>query len=89
MAGGRNSSTYSRFACCGAGNEAAAIRSSSTCHTNRCGFTSSSRYTRGAAQGTSPASSSCIHYDHGSYSGFARYDAKVTTRTTTPNYACR
>ena len=89
MAGGRNSGTYCRFACCGAGNKVAAISSTSTRLTACRGFACSSHYAGNITQGTSEANTPghITEFSYGSYSGFARYDAKVTTRTTTPNYA--
>ena len=79
MAGGRNSSTYSRFACYGAGNEAAATCSSSTCLTDCSRFACSSRDAREASNGTSTANCNSLGEGPGSYSGFARYGAAATT----------
>ena len=78
MAGGRNSSTYSRFACYSAGNEAVATSPSPKSLTDRSRFACSSRDASEATYGTSTTNRFNLGDGPGSYIGFARYGAAAS-----------
>ena len=94
MAGGRHSSTYSRFACYSAGNEAAATSPSPKSLTARSRFACRRPDTSEATNGTSKACRLNRSDDPGSYSRIACYGAAasavaISSPTANPTVARR
>ena len=81
MAGGRHSSTYSRYACYSAGNEAAATSPSPESLTARSRFACRSPDTSEATNGTSKACRLARGEGPDSYSRFACYGAAASAAT--------